>query len=102
MIFNATKIDFKDIEKSLKVIIYVHEEVIKRCFIPGQVESWDVIYDLGGLGITELPTSTLKSVLGTIGANYGGRLCKLWVVNAPGTIFFSWKLVSAFLDPITV
>lgn len=34
--------------------------------------------------------------------NYGGRLYRLWVVNAPMTITFSWKIVSAFLDQVTV
>ena len=29
-------------------------------FIPGQVESWIIIYDLGGMGITEMPMSAIK------------------------------------------
>lgn len=35
-------------------------------------------------------------------SNYGGRLYRLWVVNAPMTVAFSWKVVSAFLDQVTV
>lgn len=54
------------------------------------------------MGVTELPMSTIKEVLQVISANYGGRLYKLFVVNAPSTIYFSWKAVSAFLDPVTV
>ena len=54
------------------------------------------------MGITDLPMSTLKEIIGVISANYGGRLYKLFAVNAPGTIYFSWKAVSAFLDPVTV
>jgi hypothetical protein len=34
--------------------------------------------------------------------NYGGKLFKMFTVNAPGTIWFGWKAVSAFLDPVTV
>lgn len=34
--------------------------------------------------------------------NYGGRLYKMYTVNAPGTIWFGWKAVSAFLDQVTV
>ena len=30
------------------------------------------------------------------------RLYKMFTVNAPGTIYFTWKIVSAFLDPVTV
>ncbi len=34
--------------------------------------------------------------------NYGGKLNKMFVVNAPGTIWFAWKAVSAFMDQVTV
>ena len=71
-------------------------------FIPGQVESWIILYDLGGMGITDIPMGTLKEVLGTISANYGGRLYKMFTVNAPSLVSISWKAVSTFLDPITV
>ena len=46
--------------------------------------------------------SALKQVIGVVSANYGGRLYKLFAVNAPGTIYFAWKAVSAVLDPVTV
>lgn len=71
-------------------------------FLPGQVESWDIIYDLGGMGVTEIPTGVLKSMMQKMSSNYGGRLHRLWVVNAPMTISISWKIVSAFLDKVTV
>jgi hypothetical protein len=80
----------------------VHEEVIKNMFLPGQVENWTIIYDLGGMGITEIPMSAIKATTNKMGLNYGGRLYKMFTVNAPGTIYFSWKLVSAFLDPVTI
>lgn len=34
--------------------------------------------------------------------NYGGRLYRLWIINAPMTVAISWKIVSAFLDKVTV
>jgi hypothetical protein len=34
--------------------------------------------------------------------NYGGRLYRLWIINAPMTISLSWKLISAFLDQVTI
>ena len=54
------------------------------------------------MGITEIPTGLLKDMLGKMSLNYGGRLNRMWVVNAPMTVAFSWKIVSAFLDKITV
>ncbi len=74
----------------------------KTVLIPGQVESWNLIYDLGGMGLSEIPTTLLKNVLSKISLNYGGRLFKLWIVNAPSSVSMSWKIVSAFLDDITV
>lgn len=102
MVFNAKLIDFKDIESGIIASVYVHEEVIKKMFIPGQVESWVIIYDLGGMGITEMPMSAIKECTAKMSLNYGGRLNKMFTVNAPGTIWFAWKAVSAFLDPVTV
>lgn len=71
-------------------------------FLPGQVENWNIIYDLAGMGVTEIPTGVLKAILQKLSLNYGGRLYRLWIVNAPMTISFSWKIVSAFLDNVTV
>lgn len=45
-------IDFKDVESGVLATILVHEEIIKNMFIPGQVENWVIIYDLGGMGVT--------------------------------------------------
>lgn len=52
LVYNCKKIDLKDFETSLKATIFVHEQIINNMFIPGQVESWDIIYDLAGMGIT--------------------------------------------------
>lgn len=95
-------IDFKEADVNLRAVVFVQEAVIEHLFIPGQVENWNIIYDLGGYGITDVPAGDLKNTLQTISANYGGRLYKLWMLNAPGTIYFSWKIVKNFLDPVTV
>ncbi len=44
----------------------------------------------------------IKKVSASMSANYGGKLFKLFAVNAPSAVWFAWKVVSAFLDPITV
>lgn len=71
-------------------------------FIPGQVQNWTVLYDLGGMGISQIPMSAIKGTTSRMSLNYGGRLYKMFTLNAPGTIYFTWKIVSAFLDPVTV
>ena len=102
MVFNATLFDAKEIETATRTTIFVHEQMIQYMFISGQVENWTVIYDLGGMGITDIPMSAIKGTTQKMSQNYGGRLYKMFVVNAPGTIYFTWKMVSAFLDPVTV
>lgn len=89
-------------ETATLATIFVHEEIMKSMFIPGQVENWTIIYDLGGMGISDIPMSAIKSTTQKMSQNYGGRLYKMFVVNAPGTIYFSWKAVSVFMDPVTV
>jgi hypothetical protein len=71
-------------------------------FIPGQVETWIVIYDLGGLGLTEMPINAIKAVSAKMSVIFSGRLGKLFVVNAPTSVYFGYKTFSGFLDPVTV
>ncbi len=54
------------------------------------------------MGVTEIPMNSLKSISAKLSQNYGGRLHKIFTLNAPGTIWFTWKVVSSFLDAITV
>jgi hypothetical protein len=52
--------------------------------------------------LSELPLSSMKSILEKISLNYGGRLHKLWALNAPSGVSTTWKIVSTFLDDVTV
>lgn len=61
-----------------------------------------MIYDLGNLGVTDLPLSDFGEILKKISLNYGGRLYRLWIVNAPSSVTMPWAIVSKFLDDVTV
>jgi len=102
MVFKIKLIDVKNVDPYVDAIVYLQESVKNNMFIPGQVESWSLIYDLDGIGITDLPLTTMKKILGKISLNYGGRLHKLWIVNAPKGVSTTWKIVSTFLDEVTV
>ena len=54
------------------------------------------------MGVTDLPMKAIQEVISVMGQNYGGRLYKLFAVNAPGSIYFSWKAVSVLMDDVTV
>ena len=48
-----------EIDALLDMITYFLEYVIANMLLPGQVENWVVIGDLGGQGITDLPLTVL-------------------------------------------
>ena len=54
------------------------------------------------MGITEIPMNAIKEVTAKMSLNYGGKLNKMFTVNAPSSMWLGWKAVSAFLDPVTV
>ncbi len=63
LVYNATLIDLKDFDNSLKATCFVLEQAKRVFFLPGQVECWNLIYDLGGMGLSDIPTTLLKNVL---------------------------------------
>lgn len=70
-------------------------------FLPGQVESWNTIYDLGNTSFSDIPMAAIKKVAGDLSANYSGRLCKMFIVNAPTSVYLIWKIASGFLSDVT-
>jgi hypothetical protein len=71
-------------------------------FLPGQIENWIIIYDLGKMGITDIPINACKQIMQTLACNYGGRLYRLFAVNVPKAAWLTWKLASTVLDDATV
>jgi len=49
-----------------------------------------------------MPLGAIKTITAKMSLNYGGRLGRLYMVNAPSSMWLGWKTVSAFLDPATV
>jgi hypothetical protein len=49
-----------------------------------------------------MPLGTIKAIASKTSIYFSGRLGKLYMVNAPGSMWLGWKTVSAFLDPVTV
>jgi len=90
-----------DIDKLLVSLAYFLDYVMKNLLLPGQVERWIFINDLRGLGITSLPFGVLKKVMGYLQNNFRSRLHKMYIMNSPTTIYFTWKAVKAFLEETT-
>lgn len=51
------KFDTIDIELLKRTMVTVIEYVMENNFIPGQIENWNIIVDLKGMGITDIPVS---------------------------------------------
>lgn len=101
MVVKAFQLNMAEVDDFFRATIYAHEFAINNMFLPGQVESWVTIYDLGNTGLTDIPMSAMKKVAGDLSANYSGRLGKMFIVNAPSSVAFLWKMVQAFLSDIT-
>jgi hypothetical protein len=102
LVNNFKQLDYNFLEDHVKACVFAHEWVIRNMFLPGQIENWIVIYDLGKMGITDIPINACKQIMQTLSNNYGGRLFRLFAVNVPGTAWFTWKVMSAVLDDATV
>ena len=55
-------------------------------FVPGKVENWVIINDLGGVSVFKIPFSTLNDLTKMLEQNYRTRLYRIYLVNAPWTM----------------
>jgi len=103
-IINAYMINPKELEMDvlLDMITFFLEYVIGNMLLPGQVENWVVIADLGKQGITSLPISSIKQVFGYLQNNYRARMHKSYIVNAPFMVQATWTMVKPFLEETTI
>ena len=70
--------------------------------LPGQVENWIVLIDLGKKGLGNLSVNSLKQVLGLLQANYRCRLGMSYITNPPKSIWMLWSCIKPFLDEATI
>lgn len=76
--------------------------VITRGLIPGKVENWVTIFDLKGIGLTNVPKKLLKAVTKPMQDYFKCRLYKMYVINAKWSIKIMWKLAKKLVDPLTM
>jgi len=54
--------------------------------VPGRVEGINLLVDLKGLYVTQIPVAALEKVYKTLGSHYCGRTFKFYVVNMPWSL----------------
>ncbi|KAL4431874.1 hypothetical protein ABPG74_012686 [Tetrahymena malaccensis] len=104
VVLNIYKIDMKlyTLEQIIDGVTYFIEIIVNHFFLPGQVENWVIIQDLNNMGFTSLPISTHKNIIVYLMDHYKSRLFRLYAVNCPTSVTFSWGVVKALLDETTI
>lgn len=91
-----------DVEALAEAIMLTQEYVIKYMLLPGQVENWCVIADMGNQGFSSTPVHELKGLINILADHYSCRMAKAWVFNVSFGAAVLWKIIRTFLDPETL
>lgn len=78
----------KAIDKLINLLIFCMEYFIRYMVVPGKIENLNLIADLKGLGVTQVPITALAEVNRIMSNHYLGRVFKFYIVN------LSWMLSS--------
>ena len=70
--------------------------------LPGRVENWVLITDMGHQGLGASSLSNLKQVLKVLTDNYRCRLGVNYILNPPKTVFFIWSCIKPFMDDVLI
>jgi len=104
VVFSAYMLGEKgmDVDLMIEALTFFFAFMIDNLLLPGQVENWIFITDLKGLGIASIPFDPIKKLLGFLQHNYRGRLSKMYIVNAPSSVYIPWQMAKKFLQEATV
>ena len=70
--------------------------------LPGRVENWVLITDMGHQGLGASSLSNLKQVLKVLTDNYRCRLGVNYILNPPKSVFFIWSCIKPFMDDVLI
>lgn len=104
VVFSAYLLSAKsfDIDLMIEALTFFFGYMIENLLLPGQVENWIFITDLKGMGISSIPFDPIKKLLGFLQHNYRGRLYRMYIVNAPSSVYVPWQMAKKFLQEATV
>lgn len=90
LIMNFTKFDFKKNSHGDYVVLlcFLLEFMINNMTLPGQVETWVALSDMGHQGMNSLPMGDLKNLVQDLQENFRCRLGVNYVINAPSGVYF--------------
>merc|ERR1712137_851080 len=68
-------------DKVVRVVTFCFEYFFRYMSVPGVVESVNVIIDLNGLGITQIPVAALKEMHRNLANHYTVRVTRMYICN---------------------
>lgn len=81
-------------------LIYMDEYVLKYLSIPGQVEQWAVILDIGRVSIMSIPPE-IKNLMKMLQEIYLCRVSSIYVLGLGGFVNFLWRMIKGLIDKAT-
>lgn len=104
LVINVERLDLKanSVESYCHLLCFLLEFAVQKFMLPGQIENWIVLTDLGGKGLTKLPISDMKVIIKTLQDNFRCRMIVNYVVRAPTSLYFLWGLVKKFIEEHTI
>lgn len=69
------------IARFIRILIFSMEYFLRYMVVPGRIENLNVIVDLAGMGISQIPISAVSEVYKVMSHHYIGRVYKFYVCN---------------------
>ncbi|OMJ85670.1 hypothetical protein SteCoe_12939 [Stentor coeruleus] len=103
IVLDVPKIDMKkhSVQDYMDLTIFTMQFVKEHMLIPGKVENWVNIVEMGKLGIRDIPFKPMVKLLGTLQKIFKCRLAHSFVLNPPSSIYYMWTCVKPFIDKAT-
>jgi hypothetical protein len=89
------------IEQVVEVADFFLNYVITNGMVPGKVENWTAIFDLRNVGVTELPSKHISSLVKSMSVNYCGRMFKFFATDCNWLVRSMMYMVHKFVDEFT-
>jgi len=104
VVLDYTKLSLRNapLEHYLLAMTFTLEYVTRNMLIPGQVETWVMVTDLGRREVEKLatsvrPTQDFQKAIEVLQTGFPGRLAANYILNSPDNITQTWAIVRQFL-----
>lgn len=103
VVLDIPKIDLKkhSVQDYVDLTVFLMQFIIEYMLIPGKIENWVNVVEMGKLGIRDLPFKPMIKLCGTLQKIYKCRLAHSFVLNPPSSIYYMWTCVKPFIDKAT-